>query len=48
MMGRIRGFLLVQASWDVLKADRELLVLPIVSFLSPAALMALVSSSWRS
>lgn len=43
MMERFRsGLRLVQASWDVLKADRELLVLPILSFLSSAALMALV------
>jgi len=43
MIERFRnGFRLVQASWNVLKADRELLVLPIMSFLSSAALLALV------
>ncbi len=43
MIERIQnGFRLVQASWDVLKADRELLVLPILSFLSSAGLLALV------
>lgn len=43
MIERFRnGFRLVQASWNVLKADRELLLLPILSFLSSAALLALV------
>ena len=43
MMGRIHnGFRLLQASWNVLRADRELLVLPILSFLSSAMLLALV------
>jgi Family of unknown function (DUF6159) len=37
-----KGFRLVGAAWDVLKADRELLVLPILSFLSAAALMVLL------
>lgn len=36
------GFRLVGASWNVLKADRELLALPILSFLSSVALLALV------
>lgn len=43
MIERFRnGLRLVQASWNVLKADRELLLLPILSFLSSAALLALV------
>lgn len=43
MMGRIQnGFRLIQASWNILRADRELLVLPILSFLSSAGLLALV------
>ncbi len=43
MMERIRnGFRLVRASWGVLRADRELLVLPILSFLSSAALLTVV------
>lgn len=43
MIERFRnGFRLVQVSWNVLKADRELLLLPILSFLSSAALLALV------
>jgi hypothetical protein len=43
MIERFRnGFRLVQASWNVLRADRELLVLPIMSFLSSAALLTLV------
>ena len=43
MIERFRnGLRLVQASWNVLKADRELLVLPILSFLSSAALLAVV------
>ena len=43
MMERIQnGFRLVQTSWNVLNADRELLVLPILSFLSSIGLLALV------
>jgi hypothetical protein len=41
-MGRIsRGFRLVRASWEVLKADRELLILPVISFIG----IALVAGS---
>lgn len=40
-MGRIsRTFALAGSSWRVLKADRELLVLPILSFLATAAIAA--------
>ncbi len=43
MIERFRnGFRLVQASWDVLKADRELMILPILSFLSSAGLLVMV------
>ncbi|HVL90820.1 MAG TPA: DUF6159 family protein [Actinomycetota bacterium] len=35
-----RGFRIVGASWQVLKADRELLVLPIISFLATALMAA--------
>lgn len=40
-MGSIsRGFRLAKASWDVVKQDRELIVLPILSFLCSLAVMA--------
>ncbi|MCA1840789.1 MAG: DUF6159 family protein [Actinomycetota bacterium] len=40
-MGRIgRGFKLLGASWEVLKADRELLLLPLVSMLASLAVLA--------
>ena len=42
-MDRIKnGFRLVQASWDVLRADREMLLLPILSLLSSLGLIGLV------
>jgi hypothetical protein len=41
-MGRIeRGLRLTRISWDILKQDRELLALPLLSFLS----LALVAGS---
>lgn len=42
-----RGFRLVGASWQVLKADRELLLLPVVSFFAIGALAAsLFAVAW--
>lgn len=42
-MDRIKnGFRLVHASWDVLRADREMLLLPILSLLSSLGLLGLV------
>jgi uncharacterized protein DUF6159 len=35
-----RGFRLLRASWEVLKADRELMILPVISFLAIAAAAA--------
>jgi hypothetical protein len=29
-----RGFRLLRASWDVLRSDKELLVLPVISFVA--------------
>jgi hypothetical protein len=42
-MERIRrGFRLLRASWEVLRSDKELLVLPVLSFLAIAAATALI------
>ncbi|MCA1833656.1 MAG: DUF6159 family protein [Actinomycetota bacterium] len=47
-MGRIeRGFRLARASWEVLKADRELMILPVVSFVATAIVAAsLFAVAW--
>ena len=43
-MERIRrGFRLLRASWDVLRSDKELLVLPLISFLAIAAATAVIA-----
>lgn len=42
-----RGFRLVGASWQVLKADRELMILPVLSFLAIGAVAAsLFAAAW--
>jgi Family of unknown function (DUF6159) len=49
-MERIRrGFRLLGASWDVIRSDKELLVLPLISFLSIAAATAAIGGlAWVS
>ena len=44
-----RGFRLLRASWDVLRADRELLLLPAVSFVAIVIVTAIVGGlAWAS
>ena len=45
-MERIRrGFRLLRASWDVLRSDKELLVLPLISFLAIAVVTAAIGGA---